>query len=59
MVDGIKAAIENEAEFITYGDSDLGKAIPIWDGLADIMGMDDEMIGDGTWYVCDEDGQVK
>ena len=46
------------SKFVTYGNSDLG--IPIQRELAiiDIEQMDDEMIGDGTWYECDENGNI-
>lgn len=55
MVNEIRAC---KAIFITYGNSDLGIPIKKEDAIADIISMDDEAIGDGTWYECDENGLV-
>jgi hypothetical protein len=46
------------AEYVTYGYSDLGIAVGREDAIADIKMMDDEQIGDGTWYECDAEGRV-
>jgi len=48
----------SSSAFVTYGDSDLGIPVAKDDAIADIMTMDDEQIGDGTWYECDETGAV-
>lgn len=55
MADEIRAS---KSEYVTYGESDLGIAVKKEDAIADIEAMDDEMIGEGTWYECDEDGKV-
>ena len=53
------AEIENSnAEYVTYGESNLGIAVKREDAIADIATMDDEQIGEGTWYECDEDGHL-
>lgn len=57
MVQELNEAKAQGVNFVSYGDSDLGMAIEIDDAIADIKGMDDEMIGAGTWYACDESGQ--
>jgi hypothetical protein len=44
--------------YVTYGDGDLGIPVKMEDSIADIEAMDDEAIGEGTWYECDEDGKV-
>ena len=44
--------------YVTYGVSDIGIPVPREEAIADIMSMDDEMIGDGTWYECDAEGRV-
>jgi hypothetical protein len=46
------------ADFVTYGDGDLGVAIPIFDAIVDFESMEDDQIGEGTWYVCDKDGNI-
>jgi len=48
----------SSATYITYGESDLGTLVLREDALADIATMDDEQIGEGTWYECDEEGRV-
>jgi len=55
MIDEILAS---GADFITYGDGDLGMPIATENAIDDISGMNDEMIGEGTWYPCDEKGNV-
>jgi hypothetical protein len=47
-----------DCEYVTYGDGDLGKPIAKADAIADISSMEDDMIGEGTWYPCDEDGKI-
>jgi hypothetical protein len=44
--------------YVTYGDSDLGTPFKREDAILDIEGMDDDLIGDGTWYECDSEGKV-
>ena len=58
MIAELTTAKTQGVKFVTYGDSDLGIAIEIDDAIADIGAMDDEMIGDATWYPCDENGAV-
>jgi len=48
----------SSSEYVTYGESDLGIAVKREDAIADILSMDDEMIGEGTWYECDEAGEA-
>ena len=48
----------SKSEFVTYGSSDIGMPVKREDAIADISGMDDDMIGDGTWYECDATGNV-
>ena len=48
----------SKSEYVTYGDSDLGVPIKKEDAIADILSMDDESIGEGTWYECDADGNI-
>ena len=48
----------SNSEYVTYGSSDLGVPVKREDAIADISGMDDEQIGEGTWYECDETGAV-
>ena len=49
----------SKSEFVSYGESDLGISISREDAIIDIQGMDDEQIGEGTWYECDANGNVK
>lgn len=55
MVEELKAST---SEYVTYGDSDIGTPVKREDAILDIEAMDDEQIGDGTWYECDEDGEL-
>ena len=55
MVDEIRAS---QSAFVTYGESDLGIPVAKQDAIDDMSSMDDEMIGDGTWYECDAEGNV-
>jgi hypothetical protein len=55
LADEIRAS---DCEYVTYGDSDIGNPVPKEEAILDIESMDDEMIGDGTWYECDSNGNV-
>lgn len=48
----------SKSEYVTYGEGDLGIPVKREDAIADILGMDDEMIGEGTWYECDAEGNI-
>ena len=48
----------SSSEYVTYGVSDIGIPVLREDAIADLSGMDDEQIGEGTWYECDENGNV-
>ena len=48
----------SKSAYVTYGESDLGIAVKREDAIADISTMDDEMIGEGTWYECNSKGKV-
>lgn len=48
----------SKSEYVTYGDSDIGIPIKREEAISDILGMDDEMIGEGTWYECDSEGNL-
>ena len=54
----INEMLASGADFVTYGDGDLGVPVQIDAAIDDISGMDDETIGEGTWYPCDENGNV-
>lgn len=55
MVEELKAS---KSAYVTYGESDIGIPVKLADAIADISAMDDEQIGEGTWYECDEDGNI-
>lgn len=55
MVTEIEAA---RSAYITYGEGEIGTPVKKEEAIADILAMDDEMIGDGTWYECDEVGNI-
>jgi hypothetical protein len=42
----------SDAEYVTYGDGDLGVPVLRADAMDDIASMDPLSIGDGTWYPC-------
>ena len=46
------------SDYVTYGESDLGIPVKRETAIADILSMDDEMIGEGTWLECDENGKI-
>ena len=48
----------SKSAYVTYGYSDLGIPVKKADAIRDISSMEDEMIGEGTWYECDADGKV-
>jgi len=56
--DMIKEIEASTSEFVTYGDGDLGIAVSKVDAIQDIKSMDEDSIGDGTWYECDQKGDV-
>ena len=56
--DMIKEIELSTSEFVTYGDGDLGVAVSKVDAIQDIKSMDVDSIGDGTWYECDQKGDV-
>ena len=49
---------KSDSEHITYGEGDLGVPILRTEAVTDILAMDNETIGDGTWYECDENGNL-
>ena len=55
LIDELK---NSDAEYVTYGDGDLGIPVLRTDAIRDIESMDDESIGDGTWYECDSEGNL-
>ena len=48
----------SKSDWVTYGESDLGTPIKREDAILDITGMEEEMIGLGTWYECDNEGNI-
>ena len=46
----LKELRDCKAEYVTYGDGDLGMAIPREEAIQDVEGMDEDSIGEGTWY---------
>ena len=56
MVGELKAS---DSEYVTYGNSDIGIPIKREDAIRDILSMDDDMIGEGTWYECTQSGEIK
>lgn len=48
----------SDSEYVTYGESDLGIPILREDAISDISSMEDEQIGNGTWYECDSKGKI-
>ena len=56
VVEEIRAS---KSKYVTYGEGDLGIPVKREKAIADIAMMDDEMIGEGTWYECDKNGWGK
>ena len=48
----------SSSEYVTYGESDLGTPVKREDAIADILSMDDDMIGPGDWAECDSEGNI-
>ena len=59
MISEIEKAKSFGVKYITYGDGDLGQAVEIDEAIADISSMEDHQIGEGTWFVCDKNGNVE
>jgi hypothetical protein len=55
LIDEIRVC---NTEFVTYGESDLGIPVSKEDAIADILSMDDDQIGEGTWFPCDSEGNI-
>ncbi len=56
MLAGMRAS---KAEFVTYGNGDLGIPVKRLDAIADIEAMSaEDFSGGGTWYECDADGNI-
>lgn len=55
MVAEIEAS---KSDYVTYGESEIGIPVKKEDAIADILGMNDEMIGEGAWCECDKNGNV-
>jgi len=49
----------SKSEYVTYGEGDLGLPVKREEAIADILAMDDELIGEGTWYECNSQGVVR
>jgi soluble P-type ATPase len=54
----LKEIKASKSKYVTYGDGDLGMPILREDAIADIFSMEQDVIGKGTWYECDEHGNV-
>jgi hypothetical protein len=57
MLSELIDAQERGVKFVTYGDGDLGVPVTIEDAIDDVAQMDDDMIGNGFWQECCENGQ--
>jgi hypothetical protein len=55
MADELRASW---SEYVTYGGDSLGIPIGRESAIRDIEGMDDDQIGEGTWYECDSTGNI-
>jgi len=58
IAEAIRGKALEGAEFVTYGDGDLGIPMAIDEAIRDFESFDDDQIGEGTWYVCDSEGKV-
>ena len=60
ILNAIVDAYNTGADYITYGNGDLGVAVKIdgaYGALVDIQSMEDHQLKGCTWQVCDEDGK--
>jgi hypothetical protein len=48
----------SRSKFVTYGEGDIGIPVDRMEAIEDILNIDDELIGDGTWYECDNEGNI-
>ncbi len=56
--ESIECLKKMDVQYVTYGDSDLGMPVKKEDAISDWEQMEDEMWGEGTWYVCDGEGKI-
>ena len=56
--DMVKELEGSKSDYVTYGDGDLGIPVRREDAILDIGAMEDIQIGEGTWYECDENGNI-
>jgi hypothetical protein len=49
----------SKSDYVTYGESEIGLPVKRADAIADILAMDDELVGEGTWYECNSQGVVR
>ena len=48
----------SKAKYVTYGDGDLGTPFTRASAIKDIESMDEDSVGEGTWYECNEKGEI-
>lgn len=53
LVEEIRAS---KSDYVMYGGSDV--VVKKEEAIRDIKSMDDDMIGDGDWCECDENGKI-
>ena len=59
LIDALEDARQQGVQFVTYGDGDLGVPVAIDEAIKDFEVMEDQQIGAGTWFPCDEVGTIK
>jgi len=59
LIDALEDARQQGVQFVTYGDGDIGVPVAIDEAIKDFEAMEDQQIGAGTWFPCDEAGTIQ
>ncbi|MFZ4525659.1 MAG: hypothetical protein ACOYOE_08950 [Chlorobium sp.] len=59
MIDILEDARQRGVQFVTYGDGDLGVPVAIDEAIKDFEAMEDQQIGEGDWFPCDNAGTIQ
>ncbi len=59
LIDALENARRQGVQFVTYGDGDLGVPVAIDEAIKDFKTMEDQQIGAGDWFPCDEVGTIQ
>jgi hypothetical protein len=59
LIDALEDARQQGVQFVTYGDGDIGVPVAIDEAIKDFEAMEDQQIGAGDWFPCDNAGIIQ